>query len=163
MVMMSLILFGMLQVALTINAKQVQQWAAFAGARSRVIGYHDNSVRKLWRVVNILNSGKMLAPQAGLSSVAQVEVEIGTIEKYMGSAYTAYELTPQFNYQRWQNLPDLPPAGSFDQYSVQAEENHPLEIAQLIPLLGASFGATNVLLKSQVTIENHFPFYLQMD
>jgi hypothetical protein len=162
-VLISFILFGMLQVAMKFHAEQVQQWATFAGARSRIVGFNDAVVQKAWFIGNIMNSGAMLDPYQGLSSIAQVGVEDEVIGIFLQSDGTAYELAPQLNYVGWKDLPMLTPYTTADQYTAAGEQDYPLAIAGLIPMLASSFGRTNVLLQSNVTLENHFPFYLNVN
>jgi hypothetical protein len=162
-VLMSVILFGMLQVAIKFHAEQVQQWAMFAGARSRIVGFNDSVVQKAWFVGNIMNSGAMLDPYQGLSSVAQVGMEDDLIGTFLQSSGTAYELAPQLNYAGWKTLPQFAPYTTADQFMATGEQDFPLVIAQLLPILAASFGTTNVVLHSDVTLENHFPFYLNVN
>jgi len=164
-VMFSLIFFGMLQVVLKLHGEWVQQWAAYAGARSRVVGFNDAIVQKAWFIANIMNSGEMLAPQTGLSAVSQVGVESTAIPIFIQTEGTVYELAPQLNYEAWDNrdLYSLGPATPFEQYTAQGKQNYQLTIAQLIPMLGSSFGQTNLMLQSQVTLENHAPFYLEIN
>ncbi|MBI4023456.1 MAG: pilus assembly protein [Verrucomicrobia bacterium] len=163
LVMISLLFFGMMQVMLAYHADQVQSWAAYAGARSRIVGFNDAVVEKAWLIANILNSGAMLTPNQGLSSVAQVGVELEAIPVFLQSAGTAWELEPQLNYAQWNNLPALPPATTADAYTVDMDRTYPMAIAQMIPMLYASFGVSNMTLHSEVTLENHFPFYLQVN
>ncbi len=165
-VMISLVFFGMLQVVLKLNAEQVQQWAAFAGARSRVVGFNDALVEKVWLVGNILNSGAMTAPYQGLTAPAQADVEndlYASEGSFMMTARTAWELRPQFNYEQWSQISDLPGANSFDAYHATSSQNYPLLIAQALPFLAGSFGTTNAVLQTDVILENHFPFYLQFN
>ncbi len=164
MVMVSLVFFGMLQVVLKLNAEQVQQWAAFGAARSRIVGLNDAVVEKVWLVGNILNSGKMLAPEQGLSAVAQVDDwESTRIPEFLNQAGTAWELAPWLNYEQWEHLPRPPPATAADAYQVQVQQDYPLILAQMLPFLAGSFGTTNAVLQSDVTLENHFPLYFQFN
>jgi hypothetical protein len=158
LVLMSFILFGMLQVVVKINAEQVQQWAVFASARARIVGYGDGGVQKMFLVGNILNSGPMIAPQSGLSAVTQSSIELDQISTYLGPGpvYGSDEL----EYQRWDQFPTATPASATDQHVASAEQDFPLEIAGLIPMLSASFGGSNMVLQTEVTLENHFPLYL---
>ncbi len=160
--MLSLVLFGMFQVVLMLHAEQVQHWAVFAAARSRVVGFNDAVVQKSWVIGNILNSGAMLTPQQGLTEIAQTGVEVDSIPLFLQSAGTVDELSPQFDYADWRHLPSLPPFTDMDLYTAEIQENHPMRVAQLFPFLAASFGRTNLVMQSTVTLENHFPFYLQV-
>ena len=160
--MLSLVLFGMIQVALALHADQVQKCATSAAARSRVVGFNDAVVEKAWVFGNILNSGAMLSPQTGLSEVAQTGVEVESIPLFLQSAGTVSELSPQLEYADWKHLPSMPPFTDADLYTAQMQQDYPLHVASLFPFLAASFGTTNVTLKTSVTIENHFPLYLQV-
>lgn len=160
--LLSLVLFGMIQVALKIHAEQVQQWAVFAASRSRVVGFNDAVVNKAWAIGNILNSGAMLTPQTGLTEVAQVGVEVDAIPVFLQSAGTVDELAPQFSYADWKHLPPVPGFSGSDQYTATIEQDFPLRVAAILPFLAGSFGTTNATLKSTVSLENHFPLYLDI-
>ncbi|MCC7519155.1 MAG: hypothetical protein IT578_08220 [Verrucomicrobiae bacterium] len=161
MVLLSFVLFGMLQVAVALHGKQIQDFGSFVAARSRIVGFNDGVVRKAWLIGNILNSGEMLAPEAGLSAPSQVAVESWAIPQFLQSSYTAWELQPQLNYEFWEHFPSVAAAGPFDTYTATSEYGFPLVFARAIPLLAESFGGTNATLRSAVTLENHFPYYLQ--
>lgn len=162
-VLLSFIFFGMLQVALKVQAEQVQQWAAYASGRSRIVGFNDTVVDKAWVIANILNSGIMTTPDPGLSEVAQTGVEVEAIPLFLQSAGTVWELSPQLDYADWQRLPMPPTAIATDTYVADVQQNFPLRVAGMIPFLGASIGVTNVTLRSAVTFENHYPLYLQTE
>lgn len=161
LVFLSFVLFGMLQVALKLNAEQIQNFGSYVAARSRIVGFNDGVVQKAWLIGNILNSGEMRAPEAGLTAVAQVAVESWAIPDFLQSSYTAWELQPQLNYEFWENFPNVPSAGPFDTYTATSEYEFPLVIARALPILAGSMGGTNATVRSTVTMENHFPFYLQ--
>lgn len=161
MVLLSFVLFGMLQIALKLNGEQVQNFGSYVAARSRVVGFNNGVVQKAWLIGNILNSGEMLSPDPGVSAVAQVAVEYWAIPEFLQSPYNAWELQPQLNYEFWENFPTVPSAGPFDTYTATSEYGFPLVIAQALPILAGSLGGTNAIVRSSVTLENHFPFYLQ--
>ena len=161
LVLLSFVLFGMLQVALKLNAEQVQNFGSYVAARSRIVGFNDGVVQKAWLIGNILNSGEMLAPEEGLTAVAQVAVEYWAISDFLQSSYTAWELQPQLNYEFWESFPGVSSAGPFDTYTANSEYAFPLVIAQALPILAGSMGGTNATIRSAVTMENHFPYYLQ--
>ncbi len=160
-VLLSFVLFGMLQIALVIHGKQVQDFGSYLAARSRIVGFNDGVVQKAWLIGNILNSGAMRAPEQGLSAPAQVAVESWAIPEFLQSSDTAWELQPQFNYEFWENFPGVPAPGAFDTYQAVSEYGFPMIFAQAFPILAGSFGGTNATMRSSVILENHFPFYLQ--
>ena len=168
-VMISLIFFGMMQVVVKINAEQVQQWAAFRASRSRVVGFNDAFVDKVWHAASVINSGKMLAPEEGMTAIQQLGREtymIGdntTGGEYFAHGGTVGELSPWFNYEAWDHLPALPAATTFDVYDGGVQQDYSLDIARLIPFLAASFGTTNAVLKCDVKMDNHFPLYLNVN
>lgn len=156
----SLILFGMLQVAVAYQAEQVQKWAIFAAARARVVGFNDGVVHKAWAVANILNCGAMEAPTPGLTELQQSALEDQAIPLFFQTAGTVSELSPQLDYTDWETLQALPAAGAGDLYTADIQQDFPLRIASLFPFLSASFGGTNLVLRTPVSLENHFPYYL---
>lgn len=162
-VMISLIFFGMLQVGMKLHAEHVHQWAVFAAARSRIVGFNDSVVQKAWWIADLLNCGGMETPSKNLSEIAQVGIEANAIPLFLETTATASELSPQLSYAGWKHLPDMPPYSSFDQYTVEMEQDYTLSIAALVPMMYASFGTSNAVLRSEVTLENHFPFYLQVN
>ena len=58
----SLLLFGLLQVAVVFNAREVLHHSAARAARARSVGFNSWMVRKAQRVAAIPNSGAMLEP-----------------------------------------------------------------------------------------------------
>lgn len=58
----SLLLFGLLQVAVLFNAREVLHHAAARAARARSVGFNAWMVRKAQRVAAIPNSGALLEP-----------------------------------------------------------------------------------------------------
>jgi hypothetical protein len=161
MVLLSFVLFGMLQVALKLHGEQIQNFGGYVAARSRIVGFNNGVVQKAWLIGNILNSGEMLTPETGLSSPAQVAVEYWAIPEFLQSPYNAWELRPQLNYEFWENFPTVPAAGPYDTYTATSEYGFPLILAEAMPILASSFGGTNATVRSSVTLENHFPYYLQ--
>lgn len=57
-----LLLFGLLQVAVVFNAREVLHHSAARAARARTVGFNAWMVRKAQRVAAIPNSGPMLEP-----------------------------------------------------------------------------------------------------
>ena len=164
LVLSSFVFFGILQIALVFHADQVQQWATYAGARSRVVGFNDAVVYKAFLVGNIMNAGTMMTPQAGLSELNQVAREVDAIPLFIQTAGTAGELSPQLNYADWNKIPMIPPYTTAEQYTATVDRPcAPLRLAAMIPMLASSFGRTNYTIRSEVTMDNHFPLYLQVD
>ncbi|MDD2709835.1 MAG: pilus assembly protein [Verrucomicrobiae bacterium] len=160
LVLVSFILFGMMQVLLKLNAEQIQQWAAYAAARGRVVGFNDSVIEKNWLIGNIINSGRMLAPSGGLTPIAQASTEQYAIPLFLQKPHGAHELFPQLNYESWESLPSFSGATISDQFDATPKQSFPLVIAQLIPLIEGAFGTTNATLQTTVSMENHFPFYM---
>ena len=160
--LLSLMLFGMLQVALIVHADQVQKWAAYATGRSRIVGFNDGVVQKAWVIANILNSGAMLTPRTGWAEVAQIGLEAEAIPLFLQTAGSVWELSPQLDYADWRHLPMPPGPSANDTYVADVHQNFPLRIAAMIPVLGAAIGGTNMTLRSSVTFENHYPLYLDV-
>jgi hypothetical protein len=164
LVMASIVLFGMIQVALVVHGWQVQQGAAFHAARSRVVGFNDGVVEKAWFVGSILNAGKMRAPQTGLWSVQQSQLEASAIPLFFDTAGSARALAPQLDYEGWDNLGPVAPFTVDTEYTAIGEMKFPLVLGSMIPLLGATYGHnTNLVFETAVKMENHFPLYLEVD
>ncbi len=60
--LVSLLLFGLLQVAVVFNAHEILHHSAARAARARTVGFNTWMVRKAQRVAAIPNSGRMLEP-----------------------------------------------------------------------------------------------------
>lgn len=60
--LLSLVLFGILQVARLAVARETLDYAAAAGARARTVGFNDFMIHKVVRVANIPNAGAMETP-----------------------------------------------------------------------------------------------------
>lgn len=175
LVLSAFMFFGLLQVVLVIEGFQIQQWATFIGGRSRIVGFNDVVVEKAWYIGNIMNAGPMLTPQKGLTSIQQIGVEQDAIPVFLQSEPPADALAPQYSYEGWKSLGTLPPATLNDQYISKGQQPYPLVIASMIPILGLSFGTTNVHsrvplnysnyidLRTEATFENHFPLYLDVE
>ena len=160
LVLFSFICFGMMQVMLKLNAEQVNDWGTYGSSRARIVGYGDAGVQKMYLVGNILNSGKMYEPTSGLPAVSQSSYEMDFIPRYLGPG-PVYN-NQNLDYDRWPELPIMTPSTSADQFIGSSEQEYPLEIAGLIPLLETSFGTSTATLKTEVQLENHFPFYLEV-
>jgi hypothetical protein len=158
MVLFAFICFGMMQVILKINAEQVHQWGLYGGSRARVVGYGDPGVQKMFLVGNILNSGEMYAPSYGWPAVTQSSYEMEYIPRYLGPG-PVYN-NERLDYRYWPNLPTMTPAGVGDIYTATSEQEYPLEIARMIPLLETSFGTDTATLQSDLNMDNHYPLYL---
>lgn len=158
MVLFAFICFGMMQVILKINAEQVHQWGLYGGSRARIVGYGDPGVQKMYLVGNILNSGEMYSPSYGWPAITQSSYEMEYIPRYLGPG-PVYN-NERLDYHYWPDFPQMSPAGIGDVYNATAVQDYPLEIARMIPLLETSFGTDTATLQSELSIDNHYPLYL---
>ncbi len=161
--LVSMVFFFIVEIVLALHAEQIQRWAAFAGARSRVVGFNDKVVQKAWLIGNILNSGAMLSPSQGLTESQQVSIEESNIPIFVRTDEMAGELSSVLNYKGWDDLPGLTPYSISDQYTATVSKDYPLGIIKVTPILFGFLKKDKVVLKSEVTLENHFPLYLAID
>jgi hypothetical protein len=149
-IIVTLIFFGLLQVALLINAKQILDFSAYATARSKTVGFHDGIVYKAFRVANIPNAGRMTVPQQGLSSRAQLAVERQRIPWYLQDIAA-------LNYENWDYITFSYPVLGDNYLAVTTQQPYPMAM----PFHQLFYARDYVWLEGRAGMENHYPYYLQ--
>jgi hypothetical protein len=149
-IIVTMIFFGLLQVSLLINARQILDYTAFATARSKTVGFHDGIVYKAFRVANIPNAGKMRIPFQGLNSRAQLAVEKERIPWYL-------EGVAALDYENWDDITFTYPVLGDDYLVVSTQQPYPLAM----PFHRLFYARDYLWLGGSAGMENHYPYYLQ--
>ena len=176
--LLSLALFGILQVARLAVARETLDYAAAAAARAQTVGFHDFMVYKVVRVANIPNAGRLVNPEVDRRSGGRwgdltpgeawdtalrarpvsphYEVERSRIPLYLASE-NGGQLPGILDYEDWDRL----------RYTVGQPAEATLEATtrQAIPLRmpfhRAFYAADEVPLAGQAALEYHAPLYLE--
>ncbi|MCX6996531.1 MAG: pilus assembly protein [Kiritimatiellaeota bacterium] len=180
-VVLCLLLFGMLQVSHLYMVSEVLDYAATAGARAHSVGFNAFMVEKTIQVAAIPASGRMLNPSMASVAVANPvwgtqrvgwlwdfalrshpdsrqfnDIERVRIPEYLGAEW--WQRYGYLNYEAWDN--HALQAFMFETAdSVEARVQ--LEVPVRFPFHRAFYGADMVPYESKVTMENHYPMYLQ--
>ncbi len=158
-VLICLIFFGVFQLSQLTAARQVLQYAAFAAARSRAVGYNRWIVDKALHVSAIPLAGAMRAPETDLRPREQLRAEISAIPAYLQAYYPGEALHQVLDYEEWDGL-DFTISGdrgALLRMSVRAR--YPLRL----PMHRAFYAADEVTLRATNVLDNHYPVYLDVD
>ena len=190
MAMISLLFFGLFQVARIFAAREMLQHAAARAARARAVGFNDWMVRKSMRVAAIPNAGAMLEPvidhqdvllqdhldsdspgnlwewvlKAAPSSSDKAEKERARVPEYMGSLNKAMGESI-LDYEEWDTLELDESGGGLHANTIQ------IDVVQRFPLLVAmhkafynagadSDGIDRIRLRGSKEIDLHYEYYL---
>jgi hypothetical protein len=141
-IMLSLILFGILQVSLLIAANDVVNYAAMAGARCSAIGYDDRAIAQAVRVAAL--------PGMGAKPTMSVEGEILLIKDYLrsGSEDALSYISDEF----WSSLSWADRSGA-DYAEVEVVQDYPFKF----PMYRAFTDKDTIPLRSMddAYMENH--------
>lgn len=183
----SLICFGVVQLARLYAAKAVLTYAAAAGARAEMVGFNDFMVHKVVRAASIPNAGRMtnpdpdaysggvlwgevrpgaafdLALHAGQPYSPEYEIELSRIPNYLYATRWG-ELAGILDYERWDDVHHVQGSSSTDYVMMRSYQHYPL----LFPFVRSFYAADEVRLESDgsdtgdsVTRERHYPLYLE--
>jgi hypothetical protein len=158
-IVISLIFFGLLQVAHLFSARQLLGYGAFVAARSRAVGFNRWITEKALNVGTIPAAGPMLAPERGLRPREQLSREISAIPAYLQSYYPSDALRDILDYEDWEDLHLVVASDQGALLRVNARWEYPLRW----PMHRAFYAADRVRLETSVTIDNHHPVYLDVD
>ena len=179
MAVISLALFGIIQIARLVVSREVMDYAAAAGARAYAVGFNDYMVHKVVRVAAIPNAGRLSNPDVeenaggdgwanrapgdlwetallGAPASQVYQAEQSRIPLYLSSPDMG-ELPAILDYADWDDL----------RHNVVAENaalvrgDTRQEIPLRIPMHRAFYDADQVTLEGKVEIENHSSLYLQ--
>lgn len=158
-VVISLIFFGIMQVAQLFAARQLLEYGAFVAARSRAVGFNRWIVEKALHVGAIPAAGPMLAPEAGLRPREQLVREMAAIPAYLQSYYPGDALNDVLDYEDWDDLDLVVVSDHGALLRISARWEYPLRW----PMHRAFYAADDVRLETSVTLDNHHPVYLDVD
>jgi hypothetical protein len=186
--LLSLILFGGVQISRLFAAKEIIDYSAMAGARAKAVGLNNFMVYKVARIASIPNAGRLSNPQVD-SAAGQAQnwtaarpgylwdtavasdapyspqygVEISRIPFYLG-ADNYGQLGAILNYEDWNTVnigQDLSEAG--EQVLVNVSQRVPLDF----PFRRAFYDGDDVNLRAGsrfnrgVRMANHAELYLE--
>ncbi|MCF7838492.1 MAG: pilus assembly protein [Candidatus Marinimicrobia bacterium] len=177
--LISLILFGLFQVAQLYSARQILQHAALAGARARVVGFNAFVVHKAVRVATIPHAGRMLEPvlerqadggrwrawtpgQAwdlalrARPATPQTALEQARIPLYLGAAHWG-DLPGILDYADWDTVRIARWVEGEAAVEITVRQDLPLRL----PFRAAFYAHEQAPLEGAARLENHFPLYLQ--
>lgn len=178
--LLCLILFGLFELSRLYTAREVNDYAATAGARARSVGFNDFMVHKVVRVAAIPNAGALVSPafrnDSGLMGPIstwtpgrfwdlclqsrpvspQYQLEQSRVPLYL-AAETYGQLSPILDYERWDDMrySQSDPAPGLTR--VEVRQDVPLTF----PFHRAFYDADEVRQESEQTMDNHYPLYLQ--
>jgi hypothetical protein len=177
---LSLVLFGILQVARLHLARETLDYAATAAARARTVGFNDFMVHKVVRVAAIPAAGALLNPEverepalaatwagtrpgllwdyalAAAPASPQFEIERSRVPLYL-AAQNGGQLQAILDYELWPQLHyAVVEAGSAE---VRADTR--LAVPLTLPFHRAFYAADEVTLEGRADLENHASLYLE--
>lgn len=158
-IVISLIFLGIMQVAQLFAARQLLEYGAFVAARSRAVGYNRWIVEKALHVGAIPAAGRMVSPEAGLRPREQLVREMAAIPAYLQSYYPGDALRDVLDYEDWDDLGVDIVSDRGALLRVAARWRYPLRW----PMHRAFYAADSVRLETTVTLDNHYPVYLDVD
>jgi len=165
-VMMSLILFGGLQLSRLFAAREVLDYTAMAGARARAVGLNEFMVYKVVRVASIPNAGRMTNPDTAMAAGTAMQwgsdrpgllwdravrasspyspmanIERQRIPFYLGGGHPA-RLRAIMDYEDWRTITHRVDQPTLEMVRVQVQQDVPLRF----PLSRAFFRGDAVTL-----------------
>lgn len=176
--LLSLILFGILQVARISVARETLDYAAVAGARARTVGFNDFMIHKVVRVANIPNAGAMETPELvrntggawgdlrpgeawdtalrATPGSPQYELERSRIPLYLAAEHGG-QLPAILDYADWDELRYSVSQPADPSIRVDTRQEIPLNL----PFHRAYYAADEVTLEGEATLEYHSSLYLE--
>lgn len=178
--LMSLILFGLIEIARLFMGREVLHYAATVGARAHAVGFNDFMIFKTVRVATIPVAGKLTHPTLGTvnPAVAQFQgrdpgdqwdaavrarptstqydlLEASRIPLYLG-AEDYGQLSPILNYEDWdqQRLSSVDDGSSLVNTSVRQD------VQLKFAFHRAFWGADEITEAGNVTMDSHYQLYL---
>jgi len=177
---MSLILFGLIEIARLFMGREVLNYAASVGARAHAVGFNDFMILKTVRVASIPVAGKLTNPtvtslnpavgqfqgrkpgeqwdysvRARPTSVQYNQVEASRIPLYLGAERWG-ELAPILNYEDW----DQQSLGSLSDGNYQVNTSVRQDVQLKFAFHRAFWGADEITEAGNVTMDSHYHLYL---
>ncbi len=179
-ILMSLMLFGLIEIGRLFMGREAMNYAASVGARARAVGFNDFMIFKTMRVASIPIAGKMLMPSVTLTDpnsgrwsgskpgslwdfavtanpVSQQydQIEQSRIPLYLG-AQTWGELQPILNYEDWDKQAMITGDNGDEAVVASIREDVPLKFA----FHRAFWGADYVQESGNASMDGHYLLYL---
>ena len=176
--LLSLVLFGILQVARLAVARETLDYAAVAAARARIVGFNDFMIYKVARVANIPNAGRMETPDferntggawgdlrpgtawdvalRATPGSPQYAIERSRIPLYLSAEHGGM-LAAILDYEDWDGLRWFVGRPSDLAISMDTRQEVPLRT----PFHRAYYAADEVTLEGTAILEDHAALYLE--
>ena len=176
-----LLLFGMLQVSHLYMVSEVLDYAATAGARAHSVGFNPFMVEKTIQTAAIPAAGRLLNP--AMDSVALANPVWGTqrvgwlwdfalrsnpgsrqfeqIERVRIPEYLGAEWEQRYGYLNYEAWASHALRSSMFETADSVEARVWLDVPVRFPFHRAFYEADEIPYESAVTMENHYPLYLQ--
>ncbi len=154
-----LLLMGLFQLAHLWVAQELLTFAAARGARAKAVGFNDFMVSKTVRIGAIGTAGALrVPPPAPGGPWAQwTDNEAPRIPHYLEA--DAHELQSILDYELWDTLGWHCPAPRADVLDFHVSQ--PVPIMFFSNLFRAFFSGSSVRLMGSVSLDNHYPLYLE--
>ncbi len=152
-----LFLMGLFQLSQLYMAQEILTHAAGRGARAKTVGMNDFMVRKTVQVATIPSVGRLLErPNYITSPTAQRSFERARIPLYLEEPHPG-RLSAVLNYTNWPTIDYSLPGLWGPELQCRVNQNFPIQT-----VIFRAFYRNNVMpLSSTVSMENHYPLYLQ--
>ncbi len=182
-IILCLLLMGFFQLSRFFMAQEILQYAAGRGARAKTVGFNDFMVYKVVRVGTIANAGRMTYPALEEQTPTELSLTLGTrfrttfpnavsggpaaqremeearIPLYLGADWQI-QLPAILDYENWGTVSsacverESPPLLDF-----YVRQHFPISL----PLFRLFYADDTLPLSGKVTIENHYPLYLDVE
>lgn len=179
-VIMSLILFGLLEVSRLFMGQEVMNYAATVGARAHAVGFNDFMIYKTFRVATIPVAGRISNPSGntvqrgqmwtGLEpgqkwdaavaaqpgSLQYTQIESSRIPLYL-AAEDWGQLSPVLDYEEWDDIS----MSTVDNGPTLVNANVRKDIRLIFPFHRVFWPDDDVRVPGDVTMDSHYQLYLE--
>ena len=157
-ILISFLLFGVLQISQLFAAQEALNYAATKAARAKTVGFNDFMVHKVVRVATIPNAGVMTSPDEPFSGpLEQNTIERARIPLYLGAENWG-RLNPILNYSNWPSL-------RYDENSSSVGSMIESEVTQeynlWAPFHRSYYAGDRVDMRGRAELMNHANLYLE--
>ena len=157
MIMITFLLFGVLQISQMFAAQEVLNYAATKAARAKTVGFNDFMVHKVVRVATIPNAGQMITPDTQFSGpLEQSAVEMARVPLYLGAMRWG-ELDPILNYSNWPSI-RVDSGMSGDGPMIEMRVNQVYTLTD--PFHASYYASDDVNMRGRAELMNHANLYL---
>jgi hypothetical protein len=188
--LISLVLFGILQLSQLLAAREVAEYAAGRGARARTVGFNSWMVEKTVRAGAIPLAGKLVEPAfvnenlwlrgvvanstpgdvwstllAAQPDSEQARIERARIPEYLASPNPGYARA-MLDYDRWDDVSHavidrgLVPGGDPDT-DFMTEVKATARVPLWVPMHRSFYADDEVRLSGSTVMEDHYMLYLE--